>query len=98
MRMTLVLDDGLHNCPTDVYAADTMPALHYLPAIWRVACPDSLSGLPPVPEKSCSHERFIPASKAKQVKSEVWLLCLGSPGVRQLDMLPGRVPGIPSVF
>jgi hypothetical protein len=28
----------------------------------------------------------------------VWLLRLGSPGVHQLDMLPGRVTGIPSDF
>jgi hypothetical protein len=98
MRMTLVLHDGLHYCPTDVYAVDTMPALRYSSAVWRVACPESLPGLPPVPGRSHSHELFIPASKAKQVESEVWLLCLGSPGVCQLDMLPGRVTGIPSVF
>jgi hypothetical protein len=92
--MTLVLHDRLHYCHTDVYAVDSMPALHYLPAVWRVACSESLPGLAPVPGCSCSHERFIPVSKAKQVKSEVWLLCLGSPGVRQLDLLPGCVTGI----
>jgi hypothetical protein len=32
------------------------------------------------------------------VESEVWLLRLGSPGVHQLDALPGNVTGIPSVF
>ena len=98
MRMTLVLHDGLHNCPTDVYAVDTMPASRYLPAVWWVACPKSLPRLPLIPGKSCSHERFIPVSKEKQVKSEVWLLRLGSPGVRQLNMLPGHVTGIPSAF
>jgi hypothetical protein len=98
MRMTLVLHDGLHYCPMDVYAIDKITALRYLPAVWRVTCPKSLPGLPPVPGKSCSHERFIPAFKAKQVESEVWLLCLGSPGVHQLDMLSCRVTGIPSVF
>jgi hypothetical protein len=36
--------------------------------------------------------------KVKQVESEVWLLCLGSPGVHQLDLLPGRVTGIPLDF
>jgi hypothetical protein len=28
----------------------------------------------------------------------VWLLRLGSPGVRQLDLLPGCATGIPSTF
>ena len=87
MSMTLTLHDGLHYCPTDIYAVDTMPASRFLPAVRRVACPAPL----PVPGKSRSHERFTPASKAKQVESEVWLLRLGSPGVHQLDMLPGRV-------
>jgi hypothetical protein len=87
MSMTLVLHDGLHYCPTDVYAVDTMPASRFSPAVRRVACPASL----PVSGKSRSHERFSPASKAKQVESEVWLLRLGSPGVQQLDMLPGCV-------
>jgi hypothetical protein len=32
MSMTLVLHDGLHYCPTDVYAVDTMPASRFLPA------------------------------------------------------------------
>ena len=98
MRMTLVLHDGLHYCPTDVYTMDSMPALRYMPAVQRVACSKSLPGLAPVSGQSRSHERFIPVSKAKQVKSEVWLLCLGSPGVRQLDLLPGCVTGIPSDF
>ena len=94
MSMTLVLHDGLHYCPTDVYTVDTIPASRFLPAVWRIACPAPL----PVPGKSRSYKRFNPASKAKQVESEVWLLHLGSPGVHQLDMLPGRVTGIPSDF
>jgi hypothetical protein len=32
------------------------------------------------------------------MESEVWLLHLGSLGVHQLDLLPGRVQGIPSEF
>ena len=78
----------------DVYAVDTMPASRFLPAVRHVVSPATLQ----VPGKSRSHEWFIPASKAKQVESEVWLLCLGSTGVHQLDMLPGRVTGIPSDF
>jgi hypothetical protein len=98
MRMTLVLHDGLHYCPTDVYTMDSMPALRYMPAVQRVACSKSLPGLAPVPGCSSSHEHFIPVSKAKQVESEVWLLCLGSPGVCQLDLSPGCVTRIPSDF
>jgi hypothetical protein len=94
MKMSLVLYDGLHYCPTDVYAVDDLPASRFLPAVWRVAGPTPL----PVPGKSCSHKQFIPTSKAKQVESEVWLFCLGSPGVHQLDMLPGQVTGIPLDF
>jgi hypothetical protein len=98
MSMNLVLLDGLHYCPTDVYAVDTLPASRYSLAVRRVVGPESLPGLPPVPRKTRSHERFLPVSKAKQVESEVWLLRLGSPGVRQLDLLPGRVTGIPTDF
>ena len=98
MNMSLVLHNGLHYCPTDVYAVDTLPALRYSPAVQRVVGPESLPGFPPVPRTTRSQERFLPVSKAKQVESEVWLLHLGSPGVRQLDLLPGRVTGIPADF
>jgi hypothetical protein len=33
MSMSLVLHDGLHYCPTNVYAVDTLPALRYSPAV-----------------------------------------------------------------
>jgi hypothetical protein len=36
--------------------------------------------------------------KAHQLESEVWLLCLGSPGVNQLDNLPQLTTGLPPVF
>jgi hypothetical protein len=51
MSMTLVLHDGLHYCPTDVYAVDTMPASRFSPAVRRIACPAPL----PVTGKSRSH-------------------------------------------
>ena len=54
--------------------------------------------LPFVPTINRRPSRFAPTSKSKQVESEVWLLRLGSPGVHQLDVLPGNVTGIPSVF
>ena len=92
MKMTLVLHDGLHYCPTDVYAVDDLPASRFSPAVRRVARPIPVSG------KGRSHDRFTPTSKAKQIESEVWLLRLGSPGVHQLDLLPGQVSGIPLDF
>jgi len=66
MSMSLVLHDGLHYCPTDVYAVDTLPTSRYLPAVQWVVGPESLLGLPRVPQKTRSHERFLPVSKAKQ--------------------------------
>ena len=66
MSMSLVLHDGLHYCPTNVFAVDTLPALRYSPAVRRVVGSESLPGLPPVPRKTRSHERFLPVSKAKQ--------------------------------
>jgi hypothetical protein len=53
---------------------------------------------PTIPNTSCCPSRFTPTSKSKQVESEVWLLCFGSPGVHQLDVLPGNVTGLPSTF
>ena len=40
----------------------------------------------------------MPVSKSNQTESELWLLRLGSPGEYQLDILPGNVTGIPTVF
>ena len=63
MSMSLVHHDGLHYCPTDVYAVDTLPASRYSPAVRRVVGLESLPGLSPVPRKTRSHERFLPVSK-----------------------------------
>jgi hypothetical protein len=93
MSMTLVHHEGLHYCPTDVYTIDHTPATQFSPAVRRVAHKDANA---PVKGPACS--RFVPTTKAKQVKSEVWLLCLGSPGVGQLNLLPGCVTRIPSTF
>ncbi len=45
-----------------------------------------------------THLNLPPTSKAWQVELEVWLLCLGSPGKGQLEVLPGNVTGMPAVF
>ncbi len=93
MTMTLVHHEGLHYCPTDAYTVDHMPATWYSPVLNQIALS---GGAGPATGPTCS--RFVPMTKVKQVESEVWLLRLGLPGVRQLDLLPGRVTGIPSDF
>ena len=93
MSMTLVYHEGLHYCPTNVCTLDHTPATRFSPALHRVARHE---GNTPITRPARS--RFVPTSKAKQVESEVWLLRLGSPGVRQLDLLPGSVTGIPTNF
>jgi hypothetical protein len=89
MRLDLDYRNGLYYCPTDIFRVDTspvrQPGLHHL-----------LSPMPPNTLRRPS--RFSPTSKPKQVELEVWLLCLGSPGVHQLDVLHGNVTGIPLVF
>jgi hypothetical protein len=76
MTMTLVYHEGLHYCATDAYTIDHTPATRYSPALNRIAIN---VGDGPAKGSTCSH--FVPTTKAKQVESEVWLLCLGSPGV-----------------
>jgi hypothetical protein len=89
MRLDLDYCNGLYYCPTDVFTVDTSPVRQ--PGLHRL-----LSPAPPNTLRCPSH--FSPTFKPKQVKSEVWLLRLGSPGVHQLDVLPGNVTGIPLVF
>ena len=89
LRLDLNQCDGLYYCPTDVFTVDRSPVRG--PYTLRVATPL-------VPNTNRHPSRFTPTSKSKQVESEVWLLRLGSPGVHQLDALPGNVTGIPSVF
>jgi hypothetical protein len=93
MTMTLVHHEGLHYCPMDAYTIDHMPTMRYSPALNRVALKvgNALA-------KGFHCSRFVPATKAKQVESEVWLLRLRSPDVHQLDLLPGHVTGIPLAF
>ena len=103
MNILLVCRNGLYYCPTDIFTLGDCPvllgcdpssnALHLLPVpkIQRV------TNHPPPPilrRSSC----FEPTSKAPQLKSEVWLLRLGSWGVTQLDIIPQNVSGLPTTF
>ena len=91
------MKDGLYYCLTDIYTVHDTPAIRCCPAVHRIATPvDATPSIAASQHRARS--RFVPTSKAKQIESEVWLLCLGSPGAHQLDLLPGHVRGIPSEF
>jgi hypothetical protein len=97
MQMTLWMKDGLYYCPTDIYTVHDAPAIWCSPAAHQLTMPlDNV--VSPVAPPHQRRSRFVPITKAKQMESEVWLLQLGSPGVCQLDLLPGCVTGIPSEF
>jgi hypothetical protein len=87
---TLKFKDGLYYCPTDVYTVDNCPPPPPTPSAFRVTAP--------TPSTLRRPSRFIPTSKGKLVELELWLLRLGSPGIQQLDKLPGNVTGTPPAF
>ncbi len=102
MKLLLEFHDGLYYCPSDVFtvapaASNTLAFAHpihddsYDPTVFRVHNYAPASIL-------CKHSQYILTSKGKQLKSELWLLRLGSPEVWQLDHLPGNATGILSVF
>jgi hypothetical protein len=96
--MTLMLEchNGLYYCHTDIYTVDptkrpSLSPLPMVPAVARVVTPNTSSSL-------WRPSWYVPTSKSKQLESKLWLLCLGSPGVTQLDILPGKAVGIPAEF
>ena len=89
MRLDLDKHDGLYYCPTDVFTVDHFP-VRGTSILWVATQQIQNTNRRP--------SRFAPTSKSKQVESEVWLLRLGLPGVHQLDVIPGNVTGVPSVF
>ncbi len=74
--------DVLYYCDTDNYTVDRDPV--------RILCNRTIVHRP--------NPKFIPTTKARQIKSEVWALHFGSPGEHQLDILPSHVDGTPSCF
>jgi hypothetical protein len=90
MTLALEFKDGLYYCPTDVYTINNCLPPPPTPKAFHVAAP--------TPSTSRRSSRFIPTSKGKLIKSELWLLHLGSPGVQQLDKLPGNLTGTPPDF
>ena len=91
LSMSISLDyvGGLYYCHCDVVTVD--PTTPSPPQLFRVASSAPTSSLR-------RPSRYTPVSKSKQLESELWLLRLGSPGVTQLDRLPGNATGIPAEF
>jgi hypothetical protein len=88
MTFDLEYREGLYHCTTDVYTVGVDPA--------QARCHCTVA--PKVPDVRRTPSKFSPTSKAQQVESEVWMLCFGSPGEHQLDVLPLHVIGTPPVF
>ncbi len=95
MYLCLECHDGLYYCVLDVYTVgkdlQSTPPAPMSPKAGRVA-----TTKPPLSLRCIS--RYTPTLKDKQLESELWLLLLGSPGVTQLDHLPGNGTGLPAEF
>jgi len=87
MSLRLEYVDGLYYCTSDTYTIDPGSQLR----VNRIAQPPPTSHLR-------QPSRYHPTTKSKQLESELWLLRLGSPGVYQLDHLPGNATGLPTEF
>ncbi len=87
MSLRLEYVDGLYYCTSDTYTIDPGCQLR----VNRIAQPTPPSHLR-------QPSRYRPTTKSKQLESELWLLRLGSPGVYQLDHLPGNATGLPTEF
>ena len=90
IAMRLEYWDGLYYCPTDVFTVDRDPVRCNTPIIRRAL-------VPPDPLRRRSKD-YVPVSHNRLTESELWMLRLGSPGEDQLDLLHGRVTGIPPGF
>ncbi len=91
ITLELKKQDGLYYCPTDVFLVDHNPVWSPIQVIRRIAAHDP----PPLLKRS---KQYMPVTRDCMTELEVWMLCLGSPGEQQLDMLPGNVTGIPPGF
>ncbi len=87
MSLQMECLEGLYYCTSDTCAVDS----DYTPRVNRVTVPKQ-------PTHFRLPSQYRPTTKSKQLESELWLLRLGSPGVFQLDHLPGNATGLPLEF
>jgi hypothetical protein len=97
MHISLDCLDGLYYCHTDVYMLDPTPYAKTLHETIQIPQALWVATIGP-PSSHQQPSKYTPVSKSKQLESELWLLQLGSPGISQLDLLPGNVLGIPAEF
>jgi hypothetical protein len=90
MSMILENRDGLYYCPMDVFTMDRDPVQCTVPTIHR-AVVDML-------HVKCCNKEYCPVSNNCLTESKLWMLCLGSPGEDQLNLMPSNVTGIPPGF
>jgi hypothetical protein len=89
MTLCLVCHDGLYYCVSNVFTVNSTPTPTFTAKHVVTTKP---------PASLCRPSWYGPTTKAKQLESELWLLCLGSPGVSQLDHLPSNAIGLPAEF
>jgi hypothetical protein len=98
---SLICQPALHrwHLPADPLI-DQPPFVHFLVPDPKMTATPLVNRLtsPVLPNTVCRPSCLAPTSKSKQVEPEVWLLCLGSPSIHQLNVLPGNVTGLPLVF
>jgi hypothetical protein len=97
MHISLDCLDGLYYCHTDVYTVDPTPYTKILPKTIQIPRASRVTTTGP-PSSLRRPSKYTPVSKSKQLESKFWLLQLGSPGISQLDLLPGNVLSIPAKF
>jgi hypothetical protein len=91
MHFPLSCCNGLYYCDLDVYMFDDAPV--------HVQCQRAGANTPQMTKPPhCPPLKFTPTTRARQIKSEVWVLRFGSPGEHQLDVLSRHVLGTPPVF
>jgi hypothetical protein len=91
MHFLLSCRDGLYYCDSDIYTVDDTPV--------HVQCQRAVPTAPLSPRPSHRPPlKITPTTCARQVESEVWTLCFGSPGEHQLNVLPCHVIGTPPLF
>jgi hypothetical protein len=88
MTFDLEYPEGLYYCTLDVFTVGVDPV--------QAWCHRTVA--PKVPDVCRTPSKFSPTSKARQVESEVWMLCFGLPSEHQLDVLPQHIIGTPLVF